>query len=201
MSTSKPIITQEGVVLDADHFAKYADGPLLLKCFEVIDEAIDVVEEGAKIRLHDDTYFGFVEAYWALTALFKRHTGANAKDVSDKRIENLRAALFSGATPEPITLPSVKVERLARFEEPYFHQFSNLVLAAMAFNSTDEAYDELTHTRDQRLDDDTAWNLAAGISNANTALRVLVGRMSGGSLDNVRDIKSLISNPNGETVQ
>lgn len=201
MSKANETAEQPMETIDQAHFEKFATGPLLIKCFEVVKDAIEFVDEGGVILIQDDTYFSFYEAYWALKALFQRETGLDAKIVTEKRIDNLRAAMFSGSDPEPITLPSIEVERLVRFEEPYFHQFDDLVLAAMAFNSTDEAYDELTHTRDQHLDDDTAWNLSTGISNANTALRVLVLRLSGGSLESMRDIVALISNPKGETLQ
>lgn len=74
----------------------------------------------------------------------------------------------------------IKVERQVHHDEPYFELFDNLTLAAMGFNLTEDAFDELTHAQDQRLDDDTAWNLAASIANANMALRVLVLRLSSG---------------------
>ncbi|WP_236167087.1 hypothetical protein [Pseudomonas fulva] len=73
---------------------------------------------------------------------------------------------------------SLQVERQVFHNQAYFEQFDNLTLAAMAFNLTDDAYDRLTHTRDQHLDDDAAWNVSAGIANANMALRVLVVRLS-----------------------
>ncbi|MBA1217246.1 MULTISPECIES: hypothetical protein [Pseudomonas] len=72
----------------------------------------------------------------------------------------------------------LKVERQVFHDQVYFEQFDNLTLAAMAFNLTDEGYDLWTHARDQRLDDDTAWNLSASIANSNMALRVLVVRLS-----------------------
>lgn len=72
----------------------------------------------------------------------------------------------------------VIAERQVHHDQPYFEQFDNLTLAAMAFNLTDDAYDELTHTQDLRLDADTAWNLVASIANAQLALRVLVLRLS-----------------------
>lgn len=76
-----------------------------------------------------------------------------------------------------------QVDRQVRHDQSYFEQFNNFTLAAMGFNLTDDAYDELTHVQDQRLDDDTAWNLAASIANANMALRVLVLRLSSGSAE------------------
>ena len=93
------------------------------------------------------------------------------------------------------------VERLALLEEPYFHQFDNLTLAAMAYNSTVEAQIEFSESAHGRIDDDTAWNISVGMLNANTALRVLVLRLSGGTLKDMGQIVALISNPNGETLQ
>ncbi|VVO24327.1 hypothetical protein [Pseudomonas fluorescens] len=201
MSKASETTEQPMETMDQAHFEKFANGPLLIKCFEVVKDAIEFVDEGGVIQAQDDTHLSFYEAYWALKVLFNRETGEDAKLISEKRIENLRASLYSGVAPEPISLPSIKVERLIRFDEFYFHQFDDLVLLAMAFNSTDEAYDELTHTRDQYLDDDAAWNISTSISNANTALRVLVARMTDGSIVSMCDIVTLISNPNGETLQ
>ena len=106
----------------------------------------------------------------------------------------------SNAPSSPPAEPQFPFERLVRFEEPYFHQFSNLVLAAMAYNSTDDAYDDLTHTSNLHIPDDIARNIATAISNANTALGVLVARMSDGAMGGMGDIVALISNPNGESV-
>lgn len=96
---------------------------------------------------------------------------------------------------------SPKVERLVRLEEPYFNQFDNLTLAAMAYNDTDEAQIGFSESARRRIDDDIAWNISVGMINASTALRVLVLRLSGGSLESMRDIVALISNPKGETLQ
>ncbi|MBC2655072.1 hypothetical protein H7A76_06430 [Pseudomonas sp. MSSRFD41] len=76
-----------------------------------------------------------------------------------------------------------KVDRQIHHDQFYFEQFDNFTLAAMSFNLTDDAYDELTHTQDLRLDADTAWDLAASIANANMALRVLVLRLSSESAE------------------
>ncbi|MCS4310232.1 hypothetical protein M2397_000507 [Pseudomonas sp. BIGb0381] len=76
-----------------------------------------------------------------------------------------------------------KIERQVHHDQPYFEKFDNLTLAAMGFNLTDDACDELTHTQDLRLDADTAWNLSASIANANMALRVLVLRLSSGTAE------------------
>lgn len=77
----------------------------------------------------------------------------------------------------------LKTERQVHHDQSYFEQFDNFTLAAMGFNLTDDAYDELTHTQDLRLDADTAWNLSASIANANMALRVLVLRLSSGTAE------------------
>ncbi len=74
----------------------------------------------------------------------------------------------------------LKTERQAYHVQAYFEQFDNLTLAAMSFNLTDDAFDELTHCQSQHLGDDTAWNLAASLANSNMALRVLVLRLSSG---------------------
>ena len=74
---------------------------------------------------------------------------------------------------------SHELERQPVRDQAYFEQFDDLTLVAMAYNLTDDAYDELTHTREQHLPDATAWNLATSIANANMALRVLVIRMAG----------------------
>ena len=93
--------------------------------------------------------------------------------------------------------PQFKPERQAHHDQSYFEQFDNLTLAAMGFNLTDDAYDELTHTQDLRLNADTAWNLSASIANANMAIRVLVLRLSSGSEEALR----AGVRPAGETLQ
>jgi hypothetical protein len=186
--------------IDQAHFEKFANGPLLLKCFEVVKDATEFVDEGGTILHADDTYVSFIEAYWALKVLFQRETGLDAKLIAEKRIENLRAALFSGGEPEPIVLGSPKVERLVLLEEPYFNQFDNLTLAAMSYNDTDEAHDQFSGSGDTPLDADATWNISASILNANTALRVLVLRLSGGTLNDIAQIVAHISNPKGEAI-
>lgn len=183
------------------HFEKFADAPLLLKCFEVMKDAIECVDDGGVIQHQDDTYISFIEAYWALKVLFQRKTGEDAKLIAEKRFENLGASLYSGADPDPIVLKSVKADRLVLLEEPYFHQFDDLTLACMAYNGTDEAHDELTSSGHAPLDNDAVWNTAASILNAKTALRVLVLRLSGGTLRDMGQVVALISNPHGETLQ
>ena len=175
--TSNPTADLPMETIDQAHFEKFASGPLMLKCFEVMKDALEFVDEGGVIQYQDDTYVTFIEAYLALKVLFQRETGEDAKLIAEKRIENLQAALFSGAEPESISLGSSKVERLVRFEEPYFHQFDNLTLAAMAYNDTDEAQIGFSESAHRRIDDDIAWNISVGMLNANTALRVLVGRL------------------------
>ena len=186
--------------IDQAHFEKFANGPLLLKCFEVVKDATEFVDEGGTILHADDTYVSFIEAYWALKVLFQRETGLDAKLIAEKRIENLRAALFSGGEPEPIVLGSPKVERLVLLEEPYFNQFDNLTLAAMSYNDTDEAHDQFSGSGDTPLDADATWNVSVSILNANTALRVLVLRLSGGTLNDMAQIVARISNPKGEAI-
>lgn len=90
-----------------------------------------------------------------------------------------------------------KPERQAHHDQSYFEQFDNLTLAAMGFNLTDDAYDELTHTQNLRLNSDTAWNLSASIANANMALRVLVLRLSSSPVEALR----AGVRPAGETLQ
>lgn len=186
--------------IDQAHFEKFANGPLLLKCFEVVKDAAEFVDEGGTILHGDDTYISFIEAYLALKVLFLRETGEDAKLIAEKRIENLRAALFSGGEPEPIVLGSPKVERLVLLEEPYFNQFDNLTLAAMSYNDTDEAHDQFSGSGDTPLDADATWNVSVSILNANTALRVLVLRLSGGTLNDMAQIVAHISNPKGEAI-
>jgi len=199
MSKSKPIITQGGVVLDADHYNKYADGPLLLKCFEIIDEAIDVVEEGAKIRLHDDTYFGFVEAYWALTVLFQRHTGADAKEVSEQHWADMRQALLKGEPAVHPVIPSA-IPPSELLDPMHFDQFNDLTLACMAFNSGDAGQTALL-AADHKLSQADFRSAVVPLSNSLTALRVLVIRMSGGTISDVASILKSQCRPQGETLQ
>lgn len=93
---------------------------------------------------------------------------------------------------------SQKLERQLVHCQAYFEQFDDLTLAAMAYNLTDDAFDELTHTPDQHLPDATAWNLATSIANANMAMRVLVIRMAGSPAEAA---SAGVHPPFGSTVQ
>lgn len=177
MSSSKPIVTTNGIVLNVDHYKKYADGPLLLKCFEVIDEAIDAVEEGAKIELHDDTYFGLVEAYWALTALFERHTGGSAKEVSDRRIENMRARLMGDGVPNPLQLPASRPpEKPVILSEEYLDNVDDYTLASLALADCSNGQVTLLGA-DHSLSPTDFRNTIVPMVNAQTALRLLCRRL------------------------
>lgn len=193
MSDSKPIITTGGIVLDVDHYKKYADGPLLLKCFEVIDEAIDAVEEGAKIELHDDTHLGLIAAYWALTALFQRHTGAVAKEVADRRIDKLRAQLLGGAQ-ESLLMPASKpLEKPVILSEEYLDKVDDYTLASLALTDCDSSQVNLLGAN-HSLSPEEFRKTIVPMANAQTALRLLCRRF----LDEGSNASHL---PAGETLQ
>lgn len=183
-------------VINQEHFEKLTTSSLLLKCFEVMKDATEFVAEGGVIQHQDDTDVSFYEAYWALKVLYARETGEDAREVIEKGIARLRASLLSDAVEEPVL--NADSERAVLLDEAYFQQWDNVTLAAMAFNSTDEAYDVLTHTRNQHLDDNTAWNIATHIANSKAAMRALLLRMAGGSMGAFAE---LLNRPNGETLQ
>jgi hypothetical protein len=182
--------------IDQAFFEKFADAALLLKCFESVKDATEFVEEGGKIEERDDVYVGLIEAYWALKVLFERRTGADALTVSNEHWEVASKSLLAGTEMPPTLIPTGR-SLTAPLPPEYFDEHSDLALACTAFNSSDQIRLGTSATIAASNAAISA-TVAVEAINATTVLRLLVLRLSGGSMETMA---AHIGCKPGETLQ
>ncbi|WP_223472865.1 MULTISPECIES: hypothetical protein [unclassified Pseudomonas] len=180
-------------------FEKFADAALLLKCFECVKDAAEFVEEGGVIQERDDMYVGLIEAYWALKVLFERRTGADALIVSNEHWTAASESLLAGEESPPMLIPTGE-SLTAPLPPEYFSEHSDLALACTAFNSSDQIRLGANATLAASNAAISA-TVAVEAINATTVLRLLVLRMSGGTVESMGEVVSKLLRPNGETLQ
>ncbi|AOE63771.1 hypothetical protein QZH45_04770 [Pseudomonas corrugata] len=181
--------------IDEAHFERFADAALLLKCFEVVKDTLEVIDEPEySIEKEDDTYLDLYRAYYALKALFRRRTGHDARQVAQDHLEAMRRNLLEGE-PRPANLIPVVVFPGECLPDEAFDGLTDQQLACAAFNYSDRARILLMDHSPTGLALDEARTLSI---DATTALRRLVLRLSGGS---VEAMAAQISRKPGETLQ
>lgn len=182
--------------IDQAFFEKFADAALLLKCFECVKDATEFVEDGGAIEVCDDVYVSLIEAYWALKVLFERRTGADAQKISDEHWEIASKCLLAGEEPPDMHIPIS--ESLAQPVPPEnFIQLTDLELACTAFNCSDRfRLGALATLAADNARITATMNVEA--INATTALRLLVLRLSGESMETMA---AHIGRKPGETLQ
>lgn len=167
-------------VIDEAHFEKYADAALLLKCFEVVKDALDVIDEPEySIEKEDDTHIDLYRAYYALKVLFRRRTGHDARQVAQDHFEAMSRHLLEGK-PRPENNIPVVVFPGECLPDEAFAGLTDQQLACAAFNYSDRIRILITDHSPQVLALDEARTFSI---DATTALRLLVLRMSGGSVE------------------
>lgn len=167
-------------VIDEAHYEKYADAALLLKCFEVVKGALDVIDEPEySIEKEDDTHVDLYRAYYALKVLFRRRTGHDARQVAQDHFEAMSRHLLEGK-PRPENNIPVVVFPGECLPDEAFAGLTDQQLACAAFNYSDRIRILITDHSPQVLALDEARTFSI---DATTALRLLVLRMSGGSVE------------------
>ncbi|KGF63642.1 hypothetical protein [Pseudomonas lutea] len=183
-------------VIDEAYFEKYADAALLLKCFEVIKDALEVIcEPEYTIEMEDDTHMALIEAFWAIKVLFKRKTGHDAKQVAQDHWEAMGRHLLEGAHLSDMNIP-IEGSITRALPPEYFKAHTNLALACAAFNHSDQVRLGTNATL-AASNAKIAATMAVEAINATTALRQLVLRMSGG----IEAMAAHVARRNGETLQ
>lgn len=167
-------------VIDEAHFEKYSDAALLLKCFEVVKDALDVINEPEySIEKEDDTHIDLYRAYYALKVLFRRRTGHDARQVAQDHFEAMSRHLLEGK-PRPENSIPVIVFSAECLPDEAFAGLTDQQLACAAFNYSDRVRILITDQSPQVFAQDEARTLSI---DSTTALRLLVLRMSGGSVE------------------
>ena len=181
-------------IIDEAHFEKHGDAALLLLSFEIIKDALDTLCDGAKIEMEDDTHVDLIRVFYALKVLFKRKTGHDAKEVSHQHWEEMRRHLLEGAP-----LPQQRIPIVTTGHDPLppsaFDHLSAQELACAAFNCADRVREAIMTHSPEALPMAQA---RVGAIDATTALRALVLRLSGGSIE---AMAAQIGRPAGETLQ
>ena len=182
-------------VIDEANFEKNNDAALLLKCFEVVKDALDVIAEPEyTIEKDDDTHIDLYRAYYALKVLFRRRTGHDAAQVAKDHFEAMSRHLLAGE-PRPENLIPVVVYPAECLTDEAFDGLTVQQLACAAFNYSDRVRRLLNEHSPTGLALDEARTVS--IDSA-TALRLLVLRLSGGSLESMAE---QICRKPGETLQ
>ncbi|WP_110949514.1 hypothetical protein [Pseudomonas bohemica] len=182
-------------VIDEENFEKYADAALLLKCFEVVKDTLDVINEPEySIEKEDDTHIDLIRAFYALKVLFKRKTGHDAKQVAQEHWEAMGRYLLEGAPLPDQHIPVVTVP-VSPLPPASFDGLTTQQLACAAFNYSDKVREALMDHSPQALAMSQARVTAI---DASAALRKLVLRLSGGS---VAALGAKIARQPGETLQ
>jgi hypothetical protein len=150
-------------------------------------DAIEVVEEGAKIRERDDTHVELIEACMALAVMFRRRTGYDVQQVSADHLAHQRQSLAEGVELTSLTIP-VRPPALKPLPTAAFRALSTTDLARVGFNYLCPHLVELDLARAHSLD-------------AMGALVVLIERLSGGVASIAGSEAPTVNAPGSETLQ
>lgn len=181
--------------IDEALFEKNNDAALLLKCFEVVKDALEVIDEPEySIEKEDDTHIDLIRAFYALKVLFRRRTGHDADQVAKDHFDAMSRHLLGGE-PRPENKIPVLVYPAECLPDEAFDGLTNQALACAAFNYSDRVRRLLNDHSPTGLSLDEA---RAFSIDSTTALRLLVLRLSGGS---VEAMGAGICRKPGETLQ
>ena len=197
LSSPKPAAVE---VIGEESYRKYTDAALLLKCFEAVKDALDVINEPEySIEKEDDTHIDLVRAFYALKVLFERKTGHDAAVVANDHWEAMGRHLLEGAPLPDLAIPIAGA--LIRPTPPdQYSQLGNLELACAAYNASDKVR---LGTNATLAADNAQITATVGVEaiNATTALGILVRRLSGGTLTDMAQIVGRIAGTGLETLQ
>lgn len=186
-------------VIDEAFFEKFADAALLMMCFEGVADAVEVVDDGVKIRDRDEIHIKLMEVCMALAVLFRRRTGYDAQRVSADHLEEQRRCLLAGE--EPRLLIPVQVSALRPLPAAAFSGLPDLELARAGFNYVNMVSEHIKGNCPQLVE----LNLAQAHSvDALSALSLLISRLAGGVVTSLQDklvSEVKINAPTSETLQ
>lgn len=190
----KPVET-----LDEEDLERFADPSLLLTCFERVQDALETITRGEKIEVSGKTHVILIETRAALSVLFKRRTGGDAKKVSDEHWEVARGCLQAGEDIPDMHIP-IDEPQVTTLHPAHFNGQTDLSLACMALNSSERVREAINDTLAVANAQITA-DAAIEAINVDTALRQLVLRLSGGTLTDMARIVARITGAGSETLQ
>lgn len=182
-------------VINEALFEKNNDAALLLKCFEVVKDVLDIIAEPEySIEDGDDTHIDLYRAFYALKVLFRRRTGHDADQVAKDHFDAMSRHLLGGE-PRPENKIPVVMYPAECLPDEAFDGLTDQQLTCAAFNYSDRVRCLLNEHSPTGLALDEARTFSI---DSTTALRLLVLRLSGGS---VEAMGAGIGRKPGETLQ
>ena len=187
-------------VISEDQYRKFSDAALLLKCFESVKDALDVINEPEySIEKEGDTHIDLIRAFYALKVLFERKTGHDAVVVANDHWEAMGRHLLEGAPLPDLAIP-IAGALIHPTPPDQYSQLGNLELACAAYNASDKVR---LGTNATLAADNAQITATVGVEaiNATTALGILVRRLSGGTLTDLAQHVGSITGVGSETLQ
>jgi hypothetical protein len=188
---------QTADIINESIFAKVADAALLLMVFESIADAVEVIEEGSKIRDRDETHVSLIEACMALAVMFRRRTGHDVQSVSADHLAHQKQCLMNGVEIESLPIP---VRRAAFNPLPAaaFKAIPTAELARIAFNYASRSHEHIEGNCPHLVELDLARSHSL---DAMSALVVLIERLAGSVASITGSDIAKVNAPGSETLQ
>ncbi|RDL24148.1 hypothetical protein [Pseudomonas jessenii] len=183
--------------IDEESMAKHGDAALLLRCFEIVKDTLEVISEPEySIEKEDDTHIDLIRAFYALKVLFKRKTGHDADVVAREHWEAMGRHLLEGAPLPEQRIPIVTVPGNPH-PPSAFDEMTNLELATTSLSYARRVSESIMTHSPKALDMAEARLLSI---DATTAMHVLKQRLAG---DAPSDASAAVkrTTANGETLQ
>ncbi|MBK3438777.1 hypothetical protein [Pseudomonas sp. MF7448] len=183
--------------IDEENMAKHGDAALLLRCFEIVKDTLEVISEPEySIEKEDDTHVDLIRAFYALKVLFRRKTGHDADVVAREHWEAMGRHLLEGAPLPEQRIPIVTVP-----SNPHppsaFDDLTDLQLATASLSYARRVSESIMTHSPEALDMAEARLLSI---DATTAMHVLKQRLAG---DPPGDASAAVkrTTASGETLQ
>ena len=183
--------------IDEESMAKHGDAALLLRCFEVVKDTLEVIDEPEySIEKEDDTHVDLIRAFYALKVLFKRKTGHDADEVAREHWEAMGRHLLEGAPLPEQRIPIVTVPGNPH-PPSAFDGMTDLQLANASLSYARRVSESIMTHSPEALDMAEARLLSI---DATTAMHVLKQRLAG---DAPGEASAAVkrTTPRGETLQ
>lgn len=162
--------------IDEEHMAKHGDAALLLRCFEIVKDTLEVINEPEySIEKEDDTHIDLIRAFYALKVLFRRKTGHDADDVAREHWEAMSRHLLEGAPLPEQRIPIVTVPGNPH-PPSAFDAMTDLQLATASLSYARRVSESIMTHSPEALDMAEARLLSI---DATTAMHVLMQRLAG----------------------
>ncbi|NWA24030.1 hypothetical protein HX866_03925 [Pseudomonas gingeri] len=162
--------------IDEENMAKHGDAALLLRCFEIVKDTLEVIDEPEySIEKEDDTHIDLIRAFYALKVLFKRKTGHDADVVAREHWEAMGRHLLEGAPLPEQRIPIVTVPGNPH-PPSAFDDMTDLQLAAASLSYARRVSESIMTHSPEALDMAEARVLSI---DATTAMHVLKQRVAG----------------------